>query len=69
MLILVFVVSVVGDIMCLVWGVYYVVYYIGFLDVGGVCVVFDGWLMVKVVLVVVIFGVVSWFFLEIMYGL
>ncbi|MGC4072586.1 MAG: chloride channel protein [Nibricoccus sp.] len=62
-LIPVLVASVIGDLTCSAWGIHHTVYHIGF-STGETHAVIDGWLMAKVVLAAVIFGVVSRFFAE-----
>ncbi len=60
----VLVASVVADATCSAWGINHTQYHIAFAKTVGVPEVRDGWLVVKVVLAAVVFGLVSRFFAE-----
>jgi H+/Cl- antiporter ClcA len=65
----VLVASVVGDVTCSAWGVHHTAYHIGFSNGGGTREILDGWLMAKVVLAAVAFGLASRLFAELTHGL
>lgn len=68
-LIPVLVASIVGDVTCSAWGVHHTAYHIALSDRAGLLAHFDGWLMTKVVVAAMAFGLTSLLFAELTHGL